>query len=186
MCVCVCVVLWNLSHRSFVYLASWGPELLRHRKAPLGYPFGANPPSNPNSRNHSLVSHVYNYISLRDLGWIPWIGTILWRRERLPSPVFWPGDSMDCIVHGVAKSQTRLSDFHFQEYYRNGIIQYVTFGDWFFSLSIISLRSWLLCVVYSFLLLNRIPWYRCTNLFNHSSLEEQLNCFQLQLFFFFL
>ena len=23
-------------------------------------------------------------------------------------------DSMDCIVNGVAKSQTRLSDFHFQ------------------------------------------------------------------------
>ena len=26
-------------------------------------------------------------------------------------------NSMDCIVHGVAKSQTRLSDFHFQEHY---------------------------------------------------------------------
>ena len=24
-------------------------------------------------------------------------------------------NSMDCIVHGVAKSQTRLSDFHFQD-----------------------------------------------------------------------
>ena len=23
--------------------------------------------------------------------------------------------SMDCVIHGVAKSQTRLSDFHFQE-----------------------------------------------------------------------
>ena len=23
---------------------------------------------------------------------------------------------MDCIVHGVAKSQTRLSDFHFLEF----------------------------------------------------------------------
>ena len=26
-------------------------------------------------------------------------------------------NSMDCIVHGVAKSRTRLSDFHFQESY---------------------------------------------------------------------
>ena len=34
-------------------------------------------------------------------------------RERLPTPVFWPGDSMDCIVHGVAKSRTWLNDFHF-------------------------------------------------------------------------
>ena len=26
----------------------------------------------------------------------PWVGKIPWRRERLPTPVFWPGDSMDC------------------------------------------------------------------------------------------
>ena len=38
------------------------------------------------------------------LGWVevdPWVGKIPWRRERLPTPVFWPGDSMDCTVHGV-------------------------------------------------------------------------------------
>ena len=27
--------------------------------------------------------------------------------------VFWPEESMDCIVHGVPKSQTGLSNFHF-------------------------------------------------------------------------
>ena len=31
-----------------------------------------------------------------DLGWIrglyPWVGKIPWRRERLPTPVFWPGE----------------------------------------------------------------------------------------------
>ena len=37
-----------------------------------------------------------------DLGSIPWIGKIPWRRERLPTPVFWLENSMDCIVHGVA------------------------------------------------------------------------------------
>ena len=37
-----------------------------------------------------------------------------WRRERLPTPVFWPGENnMDCIVHGVAKSWTQLSNVHF-------------------------------------------------------------------------
>ena len=41
------------------------------------------------------------------------VGKIPWRREWLPTPVFWPGEFMDCIVHGVAKSQTRLSNFHF-------------------------------------------------------------------------
>ena len=41
------------------------------------------------------------------------VGKIPWRREWLPTPVFWSGEFMDCIVHGVAKSQTRLSNFHF-------------------------------------------------------------------------
>ena len=35
---------------------------------------------------------------------------ILWRRERLPTPGFWP---REFHVYGVAKSQTQLSDFHF-------------------------------------------------------------------------
>ena len=54
-----------------------------------------------------------------------WVRSLGWEdpleKERLPIPVCWPGEfqysglenSMDCIVHGVAKSQTQLSDFHF-------------------------------------------------------------------------
>ena len=30
-------------------------------------------------------------------------------------------NSMDCIVHGVAKSQTQLSDFHFQDSHSEGL-----------------------------------------------------------------
>ena len=45
----------------------------------------------------------------------PWVGKIPWRRERLPSPVFWPGK-----FHGItnmekskgSQSWTWLSDFH--------------------------------------------------------------------------
>ena len=61
---------------------------------------------------------------VRSLSW-----KMAWRRERLPTPVFWPGkgkgyplqysgleSSMDCIVPGVVKSQTRLSDFHFTSF----------------------------------------------------------------------
>ena len=44
-----------------------------------------------------------------DLGSIPGFP---WRRERLLTAVFWPGE-FHGPVHGVAKSQTRLSDFHF-------------------------------------------------------------------------
>ena len=46
-------------------------------------------------------------------GFHPWVGKIPWRSDRLPTPVFWPGEFMDCIVSGVAKSQTRLSDSNF-------------------------------------------------------------------------
>ena len=38
----------------------------------------------------------------------PWVGKILWRRERLPTPVLWPREFL-----GVAKSRRGLSDFHF-------------------------------------------------------------------------
>ena len=44
-------------------------------------------------------------------GFNPWIGKIPCRREQLPIPVFWPGEFH--AVHGVAKSQTRLGNFHF-------------------------------------------------------------------------
>ena len=40
-------------------------------------------------------------------------GTIPWKRERLLIPVFCLENSMDYTGHGVTKSQTRLSDFHF-------------------------------------------------------------------------
>ena len=45
----------------------------------------------------------------------PWVGKFPWRRARQPTPV--PGESdrqrsLGPTVHGVAKSQTRLSDSH--------------------------------------------------------------------------
>ena len=44
----------------------------------------------------------------------PWVRKIPWRRERLPTPVLWPGEFHGLyIVHGVTKNQTGLSDFHF-------------------------------------------------------------------------
>ena len=48
-----------------------------------------------------------------DLGLIPRLGTFL--GEGNSYPLWYSGleDSGDCIVHGVAKSRTRLSDFHF-------------------------------------------------------------------------
>jgi len=45
----------------------------------------------------------------------PWLRKIPWRRKWLRIPVFWPENSMDYIVHRVAKRQTRLSNFHFHD-----------------------------------------------------------------------
>ena len=50
----------------------------------------------------------------RDLGLIPGSGRS--PEEGKGYPVQYSGleNSVDCIVHGVTKSQTQLSDFHFQ------------------------------------------------------------------------
>ena len=64
----------------------------------------------------SLVAHlVKNTPTMQET----WVGKIPWRKERLPTPVFWPGE-----LHGLYRVQkrlhepwlqswTRLNDFHF-------------------------------------------------------------------------
>ena len=50
-------------------------------------------------------------------GFDPWVGKICWRRKWQPTPVCLPGEShgqrslAGCVVHGVTKSQTWLSDW---------------------------------------------------------------------------
>ena len=44
-----------------------------------------------------------------------WVGKIPWRRERLHTPVFWPGEFHRLYSHGFTKSRTQLSDFHFPD-----------------------------------------------------------------------
>ena len=41
----------------------------------------------------SLVAQlVKNSPAMQETGFDPWVGKIPWRRERLPTPVFWPGE----------------------------------------------------------------------------------------------
>ena len=35
---------------------------------------------------------VKNPPVMRRPGFSPWVGKIPWRRERLPTPIFWPGE----------------------------------------------------------------------------------------------
>ena len=53
----------------------------------------------------------------------PCVGKIPWRRKRLPTPLFWPGE-----FHGVTKSQTRLSDFHFTSQLYGYNLKSLTYG----------------------------------------------------------
>ena len=49
---------------------------------------------------------------LLDLGFDPWVGKVPWRRERLSTPVFWPGE-----FHGLYSpwggKESDTTDFHF-------------------------------------------------------------------------
>ena len=60
-------------------------------------------------------------LQCRRPGFDSWVGKIPWRREGLPTPVFLPGEFW------VAKSQTRLNDFHFH---------HLCFEIWFFLLAV--------------------------------------------------
>ena len=63
----------------------------------------------------SLVAQlVKNPPAMRRPGFNPWVEKMPWRRERLPTPVFWPGEFHGLCSPWVARSQTRLRDFHFQ------------------------------------------------------------------------
>ena len=39
-----------------------------------------------------MVQLVKNWLQCGKPGFDPWVGKIPWRRERLPTPVFWPGE----------------------------------------------------------------------------------------------
>ena len=56
----------------------------------------------------SLVAQVKNLPEMQETWFNPWVGKIPWRREQLPTPVFWPGELHGqrslARGHGVPKS----------------------------------------------------------------------------------
>ena len=69
------------------------PGLGRSAGEGIGYPL-----------QYSWVSLVAQLVKNLPLMWETWVGKIPWRRERLPLPVFWPGEFHGpCIAHGVAE-----------------------------------------------------------------------------------
>ena len=53
--------------------------------------------------------------NLGNLGWILGLGRSPGEGNSYPLQYSGLENSMDCIVHGVTKSRTRLSDFHFHD-----------------------------------------------------------------------
>ena len=47
------------------------------------------------------------------LGFSPWVGKISWRRERLPTPVFWPGDFHGLYSLRVGHDWATFTSGHF-------------------------------------------------------------------------
>ena len=71
-----------------------------------------------------------------DLGLIPGLGRSSGEGKGYPRQYSGLENSMDHIVQGVAKSQTRLSDFHFHELWMNAFDIFLflfCFVSWWFS-----------------------------------------------------
>ena len=69
-----------------------------HLEAAIGFPGGSN-------------GKEFAY-SAEDLGSVPGLGRSPGEGKGYPLQYSGLENSMDCIVHGVAKSQARLSNFH--------------------------------------------------------------------------
>ena len=72
---------------------------------------------------------VKNLLQCRRPGFDPCVRKIPWRKERLPTPVSWSGEFHGQYIHGVTKSQTWQSDFHF---YLMNLFIFLTNGWIFF------------------------------------------------------
>ena len=68
----------------------------------------------------SLVAQLVKKPPVMRETWVQSLGQkIPWRRERLPTPVFWPGEFHGLYSPWGHKEQTRLSDLHL--HFINGV-----------------------------------------------------------------
>ena len=73
---------------------------------------------------YSWASLVAQLVKNLPAMWETWVQSLCWEdplEKGKGYPLQYSGleNSMDCIVHGVSKSQTQLSDFHFTQALRN-------------------------------------------------------------------
>ena len=63
--------------------------------------------------SHYWIIQSLSAFNAGDLGSIPGLGRSPGEGKRYPHQYSGLENSMDCLVHGVSKSRTPLSDFHF-------------------------------------------------------------------------
>ena len=106
------------------------PGLARSTREGIGYPL-----------QYSWASLVAQLVKNLPATWETWFWSLgwedPWRRERLPTPVFWPGEFLFhfpilggccciCVYLNVMPSWTGLSDFHFHFTRSCSLIQKLT------------------------------------------------------------
>ena len=78
--------------------SSVGKESTCHAGDPRSIPGWENPLEEGQATHSSILGLplvaqlVENPPAMQGPGFDPWVGKIPWRRERLPIPVFWPGE----------------------------------------------------------------------------------------------
>ena len=104
---------------------AWGDQVIQESTCKAGDP-GSIPRSGRSAGGGighllqyswaSLVAQLINksVCNAGDLGLIPGLGRFPGEGKGNPLQYSCLENSMNCIVQGVAKSQTQLSDFHFQ------------------------------------------------------------------------
>ena len=89
--------------------------------------FNRVPPSFLGFRGGSAVKE--STCNLGDLNSIPELERSSGKGKGYPLQYSGLENSTDCIVHGIAKSQTQLNDFHFHLQSKNGVINEKFVGD---------------------------------------------------------
>ena len=78
-----------------------------------GKPY-SKPNSKPNIKASLIAQLVRIHLQCRRSQFDSWVGKIPWRRDRIPTPVFWTGEFQGLYSPWVIKGWIRLSNFHFQ------------------------------------------------------------------------
>ena len=100
--VCMCIYMCIIYVRVCMCVCEW---VYLCKRICMGLPHSLGFPDSPIGKESACNEG--------DLGWIPGLGRSPGEGKGYPLQYSGLENSTDCIVHGVSKSWTRLSDLHF-------------------------------------------------------------------------